>query len=461
MWLFRVVPICALLTLSCGGEVIVSGSGPSAQPPTGPDAQGCYLQLDGQIRGVATEQGMLSGPCACSSGETTVKDANQLANAMVGGGCIRLEGGAYGAVQVPTGVQLVGASSAAVRFDNLSLEGDASVCRATVALGVDVRGRGAELKYVSVVGGVKDAVVVHLDSSLRLIGSTVAGASRYGVSAFDAVGLEVVDSLIENNQGPGLWMQCASGCDCGHASELRMTNTLVTGNAVAGVSLAGTNAVFSGVQLTRTTVGDNFQHGLGLSVSGCSTLTADNLRVEDNADAGVVVSASDSAIDCAHIARNLRGTWFQAGSEQGIGTALLRRATIEDNEGVGVGLCSWVGLPGGGTVSIEDSRIVNTRCITLPVLIGGVSAGAEEVCDGVMWNGAVEAHFSNVQLVQNPRVQLLIVGPAVGSLHDVTAIDGGPMVQVNADGGSQPSRTGTTPPLESWADYQRGIAACL
>jgi hypothetical protein len=447
MWLHRATALSALLTASCASDVTVSDA-PASQPVVPADALGCYLALDGQIRGAETAEGEVSGACRCEGEVFGVRTDAQLASAMQTGGCIQLAAGSYGDVDVPPGVQLVGASVGAVHFQRLELQGDASVCRATVAAGVGVDGVGAELKYVAVDGGAGDGVLVRAGSGLRLVGSTVTHAVRYAVSAFDAVRLEVIDSRIEANAGPGLWMQCASGCDCNHSSDLVVHNTLIRDNALIGMSIVGTNAVLSRLQIDTTTGGANFQNGGGIAASGCSVVAADNVRVESNADYGILMSQAGGAMDCVHVAGNLRGIWFQGSPNEPMPDGALRRATVENNDGVGIGLGCRVAPPSSGAITVENSSVADTHNIPLPVLINGVSAGTELVGDGIHWDGGIEGHFSDIAIVNSDRAGVLIDGPAIGTLHNVIP-DSGRIVQTNYASGPQPTVSGGTPPIET------------
>jgi hypothetical protein len=183
MWLHRASFLSALLTVCCGNDAIAPDAPGRSQPVVPADALGCHLALDGQIRGAEAADGDVSGACRCEGEVVGVSTAAQLASAMQTGGCIQLAAGSYGDVDVPPRVQLVGASVGAVHFQRLELQGDASVCRATVAAGVVVDGTGAELKYVAVDGSASDGVLAHAGSALRLVGSTVTGARRPAASS--------------------------------------------------------------------------------------------------------------------------------------------------------------------------------------------------------------------------------------------------------------------------------------
>ena len=154
------------------------------------------------------------------------------------------------------------------------------------------------------------------------------------------------------------------------------------------------------------------------------------------------------------INRNLRGIWLQNISTKASHSARVENATLTGNLGIGIGMA---GALGEGTISITNTTINDTVGISLPVLVGGVSASVVCTADAVLWLNGIDAHLDHVTTSGSGRVGVLIDGPATGSLKDVVLENGdqnGGIVQVNYLGGPQPETEGSTPPITATEDSQ-------
>ncbi len=377
------------------------------------------------------------------------------------GSCVKLKDGHFGAVEIPAGVHLVGASLDGVVLDGLSFATGmgASACRLTVAGQVSVSASDAQLKYALVDEAPDNAVTVEPGASLTIAGSTISHAQRHGIVAFDTAALQIERSVIIDGAGPGLWLQCTGGCDCAAPPlTLWMRDVVVRRNALSGVSLIGVEADLARVRVAETMVGDNFEAGGGLSVSGCSTLTASGLEIVENADFGLLIDDSDVALggpaedERVEVRGNLRGIWIQHISVSAPHQARIDNAVLTGNIGVGIG---FAGSYGDGPITVTHTTISDTLDIALPVLVGGVSASVTCVGDAVHWLGGVEAHLDTVVTSGSGRYGVLIDGPASATLKDVVLTGGDEdlgIVQVNFTDGPQPETLGSTPPIMATAD---------
>ncbi len=452
-WLLTTCLGSLSLLAGCAGEVVVHAGA------FGPGPAACEAHIDDLCVGVGTATGDLLGPCPCSDPVQTVNDASEL-HAALGtsgpGDCVFLQDGQYGHVDLPAGVGIEGATVAGVVLGGLTFAGgaEASACRLTVEGTVEVNGDGARLKYVHVTDQPSDGVTVAAGGEVTLEGSTISEATRYGILGTDSGSVTMIRSAVTGGAGPGIWMQCDGDCDCsGAPPRLTLDQVAVRGNALVGVALLGTRADLTTVQIANTTVGDNFEAGGGLSIARCSDVTATDLRVENNSDFGVLADNSDVTLggpgsdEGVTINGNLRGIWLQNISSKASHTATIQNATLTGNQGIGIGMA---GALGEKSIHISDVTIADTEGISLPNLVGGVSAGVICMADAVLWLNGVEAHLENVTTTGSGRIGVLIDGAATGSLQDVKLTGGdenGGIVQVNYTGGPQPDATGSTPDI--------------
>jgi hypothetical protein len=446
-----------LVWSGCAGKVVVE------LPPGPPDPVGCQETIADECIGVDTAVGEMIGPCPCSGSPVAVSTAAELKTALAStgsGGCVELQDGHYGYVDIPGGAQLVGASVDGVVLGDVSFASGngASACRLTVTGPIRVGGSNARLQYALLRGSIEDAVTLEPEGSLEIAGSTISKAARYGIVAFDGGSLEISRSVIADNQGPGIWMQCDGDCDCASQPRLMVSKVSVQANSLVGVALLGTEAEIDTLRIRDTTVGANFEAGGGLSIARCSDVTAKALQIEDNADFGVLVDDSDVALggsggdEGLEVHRNLRGIWLQNISTKASHSAQIQNATLTGNRGIGIGMA---GSLGAGSITIADTTINDTEGIALPNLVGGVSAGVTCTADGVLWLNGVEAHLDNVTTSGSGRVGILIDGAATGSLTDIRLMGGdedGGIAQVNYLGGPQPETEGSTPSITATED---------
>jgi hypothetical protein len=190
-------------------------------------------------------------------------------------------------------------------------------------------------------------------------------------------------------------------------------------------------------------VGPNFDGGIGLAVTQCSSVTGTRLEVVNNVDPGMCLDGSKVVLHDVHASGNLRGIMLV--SESAPSDVHIAGATLANNDGVGLGI-------GGATFAVvEDAVIDDTRSIALPVLVSGVSAGTDVVGDGVCWNASAVAHIRRMTVRGSERNGFLISGPASGILEDI-AVSDGRILETNNPAGSHPMTSGATPPIEtvSW-----------
>ncbi len=366
------------------------------------------------------------------------------------GSCIALMPGVYGAIVLPAGVSLFGRGAAHVEVRSVSVTGGSSamIRGMTIEAGMlyldtqDITVDAVDIRHSP-----GDGVELATGATASITRSSISGAVRYGIVGFDAGSLNLQDTLVSSDQGPGMWAQCSGGCDCVGTVNVTMTNVAFIGNSLVGVSLVGVDALMSNVEIRDTTVGANFEAGGGLSISGCSQVDATDVRISNNADFGLLID--DSAFDAERldVSGNLRGVWIQ---HIGLSTSqpvILREASISDNQGVGIGIDGQsVG------VTVENSDVTETRSIALPVLVGGVSASVEEVGDGIAWLDGSQVMLNSVTVSSSARASILIDGP-VGpnsSIANVTLSGGdealGILQQNLPPGGEEPSVAGNTAP---------------
>jgi hypothetical protein len=341
-----------------------------------------------------------------------VRDDTGVSNAASGareGECIALAPGVYASFTAPEGVSVLGKGADFVTVGQIEVSGsNVRVAGLTIDGGGLVVGSGSTTgTAIRIQNSQGNAVEGSGAASVTLKQSEIVNAARYGVSAFETGNIDLQATLIKDGAGPGVWVQCTGGCECTGSSSLNMANVRISGNAIVGVAMVGTSAQMVNVEIAETTVGGDFQDGGGLSVAGCSQLDATNLTILDNADFGMLVDDSALDLDGADVAGNLRGVWMQ--NIDVSAAASIRNAFVDNNEGVGIGVAG-----GSVNVSVLDSDVSNTLEISLPVLVDGVSAGAEQVGDGLTWKGLSSVLIDNVNVSSSARASILIDGE-VGS----------------------------------------------
>lgn len=422
--------------------------------PTGP--AGCPEEnvLGGVCVGVPAEPLCGDNVCTVNATCSTIREVVDQAglDAAVGaataGDCIALHPGSYVAALLPPSVSLLGRSVDEVRIDSVQINGGSGALVQGMSVGAEgIRLDGATdvtIRAVRINSTTADGIEANAGSSLSVYNSEVHGALRYALSAFDANEVLVEGSILNGASGPGMWAQCTGGCDCTTTVNVTMNDTIIRDTKIVGLSLVGASATLRNVEISGNTVDDHFQPGGGLSVSQCSTVDAVGLYVRDNSNFGILVD--DSSVNFGEpgsttieVLRNLRGIWVQNIGASMPQTVLLTGCEVGENDGVGIG------VDGASTnVTIRESTIRDTAIIDLPVLIGGVSAGAEAVGDGVNWFSVSQVVIDGLSVSNSARASVLIDGEvaAGSSIDNVTLGDGDDIkgiLQQNFAGGEQPA----------------------
>ncbi|WP_437967527.1 right-handed parallel beta-helix repeat-containing protein [Sorangium sp. So ce260] len=316
------------------------------------------------------------------------------------GACLALGPGVYGPVALPPGVSLLGRGAGSVTVAAVSLAaGDGAVLRGLtvgeggVALAAGARAR---IEAVRVAGSASDGVTLGLGASLDVVDSSIEGSARYGLSAFDAARVSVARSVVSGSRGPGLWAQCAGGCDCEAPVELDVEDAILRDNKVVGVSLVGARAAMS-----RVEVSGNGQSGFdpsgGVSVSGCSTLEAAALKIADNSGFGLLIDRASASLggdgEGFEVSGNQPGIWIQNTTpEQAVA---LRGGVLEKNRAIGLGMSG-----DARGIIIDGMRIAGTFADSAAVSAGGEHS-QEVVGDGVSWQEQAQAAIFGLVLSGN------------------------------------------------------------
>jgi len=430
----------ALTAIGFAGTFAITGCGGDDSGSTQAGAGACPPDrtIAGACAGVDSQP--LCGGAVCTSGVACAKvievtnDAELAAatGSSAAGDCIALHPGSYGDAVLPGGVSLLGRAASAVRVHRVEVgAGSGSMLR-----GVTVDGGGIVLQdgaretrvdSVRVVASASDGIEVRTDASAHVRGSEISGSSRYGVSAIGAEGVTLEASLVQGSRGPGIWAECTAGCACVKPITLDLSQTIVRDSKRVGVSLIGARGSFTGVEIAENTVGDNFEASGGLVASKCSDVTARGLRIADNSAFGMLLDDSGGTIGAAgddqgvQIERNLIGLWMQGIQKSAQSPVKVENAHLDGNSGVGVGF-------GGGSkgIIIYGCEVKSTALMTLPVLVHGVSAGSEDVGDGLSWLAGSAAQIDRVTLAGNGRESVLIDGEvAMGSSIANLTLSGG------------------------------------
>jgi hypothetical protein len=420
--------------------------------------------VDGQCAGVPPNA--VCAEDSCTSGLDCAKvvsasDDPSLASAAASataGTCIVLAPGSYSEVALPGGVSLLGKSADDVSVSGVTLgAGDGAVVRGlTVSTGgILVNGaQGARIEAVRVTGAEAVGIQIAAGSSVSLVTSTVEASAHHGVAVADGALVTIQQTILADNGGPGLWSACSADCACTARPDVAILASFVRDNHIGGVVVFTTDLSLQDVEITGTLPGDDWNFGLGgggLSVAVCSDLSAMRLRSLDNTRYGVLIDDSSAQVgDPAgepgiEISRNKIGFWAQNISKSAAQTVNLDGATLESNEGVGVGVDGdSMGL------IICKSGISGTTMGGL-IVAGGDS---QEIGDGILWLGGSEVLIDDVTISGSARASVLIDGEAGGALSDVTLSGGDEakgIVQQNYAGGMQPQIGENTPALTSEA----------
>lgn len=338
------------------------------------------------------------------------------------GACIALGPGAYGPIDLPPGVSLLGRGAGSVSVAAVSLAaGEGAVLRGLTVGEGGVRiaaGARARIEAVRVVGSASDGVTLGLGASLDLVASVIEGSARYGLSAFDAGRVAVVRSVVSGSQGPGLWAQCTGGCDCEAPMELHVEDALVRDSKVIGVSLVGARATMSRVEVSGNGL-SGFDPSGGISASGCSTLDAAALTIADNTGVGLLIDRANAAIgergEGFEVSGNQPGIWIQNTTPEQ--TVQLTGGLLEKNRAIGLGMSG-----DAHGIIIDGMRIAGTFADSAVVSADGGLA-QEVVGDGVSWQERAQAAIFGLVLSGNGLESL---NPSISpSRRASVLIDGG------------------------------------
>ena len=460
--LFAACILCLIPLSGCGDEE------PSPAPVSG-CAEG--NQIGDVCAGVPAGKLCSGSGCAtaeyCTSVEVVTNDS-ELQSAVSGaadGTCIVMSPGSYSAVTLPpVRMQLV-----AEHPDDTTLSSVTSTGGDDVRMGgfntasVTFEGGTGTIEYTRIANSPTDGVNVGVGARLTVRGTEIVGAARYGVSAFDAGHISLESSVVRGNDGPGIWIQSGDStscvaCDCVSTVTGAMSDTIIQDNAIVGVSIVrALDVSINNVEVRDTTVGSNFEAGGGVSVAYCSTVNAENLSVYNSADFGLLVHDAAMNLEGGRIESNLRGMWLQNIGTSMTSAVFIKNVTAEKNQGVGIGIAE-----GSTAVAINNSSILSTLKVSLPVLVNNVSAGSEEVGDGMNWLAGSQAVLDGVTIGGSERQSVLIDGE-VGSgsvITDLQLVDGdqdfGVLQQNLPADGEQPATSGTSPTImtSQSADYE-------
>ncbi len=292
--------LSALLVLAATGCTSGGGDDGDKAPAVCPEGN----EIAGVCAGVPASALCGADACtagvACSSVISASDDASlaSAASSATAGACIALAPGAYGDVALPGGVSLLGKGARDVTLSRVTLGagGTGAVLRGVTVKGggVEVLGEGAQITSCLIDGSSGAGVTVGPNASLSMASSEVTSSTTYGVSAFDVASLAIDTSIIRGSSGPGLWAQCASGCDCPAAPVASIKHTIIRDNKIVGVSMVGVAGSLEAVDVRDNAEAPNFQGSGGVSIAGCSTVKASGLRVLDNSSFGVLVDGSSA-----------------------------------------------------------------------------------------------------------------------------------------------------------------------
>jgi hypothetical protein len=414
-----------LLLLGCSDETVTPH----------PITSACAYQVAGTCVGASTQA--LCAQAACVAGvacEKVLPVANdaELAAAVGSaqpGDCIALAPGQYSAVTVPASVSLLGKGVAEVSVAGVVLAGgNGAVVRGMTIGGGGLRleaTMGALIDTVSVVDSAIDGIEAAQGASFSAVGVDVRGAARYGISAFDSGTITLERVAVSGSQGPGLWAQCASGCDCASKPMITVTTSLITDNKTVGVSLAGVIGVLQTVDITEhAELG--FDPSGGMAVHGCAQLSMVGSRLLDNSSYGLLVDHASATIggptpaEAVEISRNQYGAWVQQLEADGSQPVGFDHCVLEANQAVGLGLS---GESKG--IMFWNSGVLGTLAKIVPAYDQGVAKQAE-IGDAISWSDFSGADVKNVTLSGNARAAILIDGDvAQGSSIASLVLSGG------------------------------------
>lgn len=351
---------------------------------------------------------------ACSRITVATNDAElQAATASAEpGSCIALTAGQFGVAQVPAAVSLLGHGPGDTTVGGVVVAaGSGSVVRGMTVSGGGVRLSGAtaaRLEALRVVDATGDGVTLEAGASSAIQSVTIARSARYGVSAFDSGGFSLEQSVVEGGTGPGLWAQCAAGCDCPAPPTVTVSKSRIRENVTVGLAFAGVHAVVDRVDVTAQRL-DDFSGSGGIVAFECALLEGGALRVLDNTGYGILVDHASATLGApaspVEVSRNQPGVWIQHIDQFADQAVELDSFVLAENNAVSLGL-------GGESRGIMfwNSAVTGTKAVNVPVLLGGAATMAV-VGDGISWKDGAQMDLKNVSLTDDERQAILIDGP--------------------------------------------------
>jgi hypothetical protein len=370
------------------------------------------------------------------------------------GSCVALSPGDYGQVSVPTGVMLLGRGAELVHIQGATLAAGSALRGMTAGIsGVTAAGVGVRLDSVRISSSAMDGLDVAAGGSAIVTRSEIIESGRYGIRAFDAESVSLDASLVSGSRGPGVWVECGTGCSCSQPPVVTIRDVVLRDNLVVALSLVGAHATLERVEVRENPVGSDLEAAGGIVASQCSKLTAMGLRVLDNAAYGILIEDSEAILGDADghgpvVSGNRIGIWCQNVGRTRPATVTIEGASVHANAGIGIG----VDL--SSSVTIRGSEVRQTSALVLPVLVNG-SPGAKEVGDGISWLGASSVVLSGVTLGGNARASVLING-SVGSASKISNLvlaEGdellGVLQQNLPAGGAQPTLGAGAPQIDA------------
>ncbi len=415
-----------LLLAGLSFALLACGSGDGAELVT----PSCSHEVVGVCVGVTTTSICQSDSCIegvqCDQVITVGDDASlQSATAAAGkGACIALGPGKYGTANLGGGTHLLGKGSAHVTLDAISIQGGYG----TVVRGVKVEAGAVKLidaadthmEQVLLAGSLTSAIALKGSASLSLRQSEIRGAANYGIEAFDTGDVDLDGVAIVDGSGPALWVACAAGCNCMMPSSVGLKDTVMSGNALAGMVLSGASGNLDNVAIVDTKP-RNVVGGAAMTVNACSKLVAARLNISGASSYGLLIEGSTASLGNPLEEKGIIivgtkvGMWVRdlvAG--QGV---KLENAVIRDNKGVGLGVS---GSSKG--IIIVGTQILNTGPESL--LVDG--AKHESVGDGLLWRDGALLHIDGLSLSGSARQAMLIDGSveADSSIKALTLANG-------------------------------------
>jgi hypothetical protein len=416
---------------ACGSTVIGTENEIEGDPCPGPMIDDTCIGVTpaGRCHAQAWTQGVNCSAVQSASDEASLQQRLAAASP---GECIDLARGEYGDHLVPDGVSILGRGWDCVSMGSLTMAGTSAVRGARVRGVTADQGGHLELRELWIEGGSADGIQLLAGTSANLQHVTLNRSSRYAVAAFDSGSVSLEATFIHEPVGPGVWFQCgemAGDCQPG-PDRLTLRSSQIVRAAIVGLSAVNADAVLDDVDIVETTVGENFEGGVGLSLAS-SRIEATGLRVRASYGAGVLCFNCDGSFGAAGQGRgvvldeNLRGFWA-ATNEPAMHSVSLTNATLSDNSGMSVSVLNDL------TAVIDDVVIRRTNMVALPVLVNGVSASAEDVGDGIEWGYSATVIMRDVTVGPSARVPILINGD-VGegsSIERLRLVDGDDVVGI-------------------------------